>query len=128
MDVAHTSVGNEHHCKAESQVNSSKKKPNSAAKSKNNKHNNSQPAGNELKSSLSHLIHATLKHTEEIDKQHKSIGAKIAALSTNYNQTADALGGRVQAALAFNNIKMFLTVDEKRELQQLKDKHDSKVE
>ena len=66
-----------------------------------------------------------MKRTEEIDEQHKSSDAEIAALATNFKQTADALGGRVQAALAFNRFKMFLNVDEKKELQELQYKHDS---
>lgn len=113
---------------AESQRNSSKKKPNSAAKSKKNNHNNLQPSGNELESSLSHPIRATLKPTKEIDTQQKSSGAKIADLAKNFEQTADALGGRVQADLAFDKFKMFLNLDKKRNLQQLKDEHDSDVE
>jgi hypothetical protein len=55
----------------------------------------SQQAGDESECSLSHLIHATLKHTEEIDKQQKNNGSDIAALAVNFKQTADALGGRV---------------------------------
>ena len=98
------------------------------AKSKKKSHNNSERAGYELESSLSHLIRATLKRTEEIDEQHKSSGAEIAALATNFKQTAEALGGRVQAALAFDRFKMFLNVDEKRELRELQHKHDSDEE
>lgn len=67
-----------------------------------------------------HLICATLKCTQELDKQQKYNGADIAALATNFKQTADALGGKVQAALAFDKIKMFLNMEEKKELQQLK--------
>ena len=127
-DTGNTSTCNEHQRKAESWCYSSKKKPSSTAKSKKKNHNNSEPAGNELESSLSHIIRATLKLTEEIDKQHKSSGAKIAALAMNFKQTVDALGGRVQVALAFDRFKMFLTVDEKRELQELQHEHDSDEE
>jgi hypothetical protein len=69
-----------------------------------------------------------LKHTEEIDEKHKCSGAEIAALAMNFKLTADALGGRVQPALAFDRFKMYLNVDEKRELQELQHKHDSKEE
>ena len=127
-DAGNTPTWNKHQHKAESQCYLSKKKSSSTAKSKKKSHNNSERAGNELESSLSHLIRATLKRTEEIDEQHKSSGAEIAALAMNFKQTADALGGRVQAALAFDRFKMFLNVDEKRELQELQHKHDSDKE
>ena len=81
-----------------------------------------------MKSSLSHLIRATLKHTEEIDEQYNSSGAEIALLAMNFKQTADSLGGSVQAALAVDRFKMFLTVDEERESQELQHKHDNDEE
>lgn len=62
------------------------------------RHSISQQPGDVMETSLSHLIHAPLKHTEKIDKQQKNSGADIAALATNFKQTADALGGKVQAA------------------------------
>ena len=69
-----------------------------------------------------------MKHTDEIDEQPKSSGAEIAVLATNFKQTTDALGVRVQAALAFERFKMVLNVDEKRELRELQHKHDSNEE
>ena len=99
-----------------------KKTPISAKKTTKN---NSR---NELESLLSQLIHATLKCNKEIDKNQKSSGAKIAALATNFKQTAHALGGRVQAALAFDKFKMFLNNEEKRELQELKEDQEDEME
>ena len=128
MDAGNTPACNKLQRKAESQCNSSMKKSSSTAKSKKKSHNNSERAGNKLESSLSHLIWATLKRTEEIDEQHKSSGAEIAAVAMNFKQTAEALGGRVQAALASDRFKMFLNVDEKRELRELQHKHDSDEE
>ena len=98
------------------------------AAKKMKKNNNEQQTRNELESSLSQLIHATLNCNKEIDKNMKSSGAKIAALATNFKQTADALGGRVQAALAFDKFKMFLNNEEKRELQELKEDQEDEME
>ena len=97
---------------------STKKTLNSAKKTKKN---TNEQTGNDLEASLSQLIRANLKCNEDIDKNQKSSGAEIAALATNFRQTADALGGRVQAALAFDKFKMFLNNAEKRELQELKE-------
>ena len=102
------------------QKRSTKKTPTSGKKTKKN--SNEQQTGNELESSLSQLIRATLKHNEELDKTQKRSGAEIAALATNFKQTADALGGKVQAAFAFNKFKMFLNNEEKRELRKIKKK------
>ncbi|KAL3784303.1 hypothetical protein HJC23_004967 [Cyclotella cryptica] len=68
------------------------------------------------------------KRNEELDKTQKRSGAKIAALATNFKQTADALGGRVQAALAFAKFKMFLNNEEKWELQELKEDQEDEME
>jgi len=38
------------------------------------------------------------------------------------------LGGRVQAALAFDKFKMFLNNEEKRELQELKEDQEDEME
>ena len=46
----------------------------------------------------------------------------------NFKQTADALGVRVLAALAFDKFKMFLNYEENRELKQLKDKQEDDEE
>ena len=94
----------------ECQCNSVQKKSKGATKG--SKKRSSIQSGDGLKSSLSHLIHATLKCSEDIDKQHKNSGADIAALAMNFKQTADALGGRVQATLAFNKFKMFLNYEQ----------------
>ena len=48
-----------------------------------------QQSGDELESSLSQLIHATLKRMEDNDKESKDNGADIAALATNFKQTSD---------------------------------------
>ena len=64
-----------------------------------------------MESSLSHLIHAMLKHTKDIDKQHKNSDAGIAPLAMNFKQTADALGGRVHATLAFDKFEMLLNYE-----------------
>jgi hypothetical protein len=40
---------------------------------------------------------------------------------SNFKQTADALGSRVRAALAFDKFEIFLSKEEKRELKELKD-------
>jgi hypothetical protein len=100
--------------------------PTSSRKTKKNR--NEQHSGNELESSLSQLISATLKRYTELAKTQKRSGAEIAALATNFKQTADALGGRVQAALAFDKFKMFLNHDEKRELQELKEEQEEEME
>ena len=94
-----------------------------SSSAKKNK-NNSELRGDELESSISHLIHATLKRTKEIDRQKKNNGAEIAALATDFKQTADALGSRVQAALAFDKFEIFLDKEEKRELKELKDEEE----
>ncbi len=101
------------------QQSSMKKTPISAKKMKKN--NNKQKTGKELESLLSQLIHATLKRNEEMDRNQKSSGAEIATLATNFKQTADSLGGRVQAALEFDKFKMFLKNEEKWDLQKLKE-------
>ena len=65
-----------------------------------------------------------MKRTKEIDRQKKNNGAKIAALATNFKQTSDAWGSRVQAALAFDKFETFLDKEEKRELKELKDEEE----
>jgi hypothetical protein len=75
------------------QKRSTEKTPTSGKKTMKN--SNEQQTGNELESSLSQLVRATLKRNEELDKTQKRSGAEIAALATNFKQTADALGGRV---------------------------------
>ena len=69
---------------------------------------------------MSALIQDHLKHNKEKDRQEKDNGAWIAALATNFKQTADALGGRVQAAAAHDKFRMFLNANKKSELQELK--------
>ena len=101
------------------QKRSTKKTPTSGKKSKKN--SSEQQTGNELEASLSQLIRASLKRNKDLDKTQKRSGAGIAALATNFKQTADALGGRVQAALAFDKFKMFCNNKEKQELQELKE-------
>jgi hypothetical protein len=100
------------------------KKRRGATKGSMKRSTNTQQSGDELESSLSQLIHATLKRTKDNDQKSKDNGADIAALATNFKQTADALGGRVQAALAFNKFKMFLTAEEKREFKQIQDEQE----
>lgn len=111
-------------CRNNRQQNSARKKSRGATKGSKKRGTNTQQSGDELESSLSQLIHATLKRTEDNDKKSKDNGADIAALATNFKQTADALGGRVQAALAFNKFKMFLTAEEKREFKQIQDEQE----
>jgi len=99
------------------------KRPKSISRSSSAKKKKSTSAGRDkdLESSISNLIHATLKRTKDIDQQKRNNGADIAALSSNFKQTADALGSRVQAALAFDKFEVFLSKEEKRELKELKD-------
>jgi hypothetical protein len=121
-----TADGNVSNTTNKRQKRSTKKTPTSSKKTKRNR--KEQQTGNELESSLTRLISATLKRNEELDKAQKRSGAEIAALATNFKQTADALGGRVQAALAFNKFKMFLNNEEKRELQELKEDQEDEME
>ena len=101
---------------------------NATSSRKTKKNRNEQHSGNELESSLSQLISATLKRNTELAKMQKRSGAEIAALATNFKQTADALGSRVQAALAFDKFKMFLNNEEKQELKDLKEDQEDDME
>jgi hypothetical protein len=98
-------------------ANKRKKKQNKTSTKKTPKA--ARQSGDVLEESLAKLIDATMKTKKDAERQQKDSGAEIAALASNFKVTADALGGRVAAAAAYHKFKMFLTRDEKRELEEL---------